>query len=88
MDYKIQGLDANGHFVSLELSAAGPQQAKQLGRERGIDVLAVESSRPGLAMLRRTRAAKFPLLLFNQEHSTVQAVAIFRFSGAGSVATL
>ena len=67
MDYKIQGLDASGHFVSIELSAAGPQQARQIGRERGLDVLAVESSRPGLAILRRSRAAKFPLLLFNQE---------------------
>ena len=67
MNYKIQGLDAHGHFVSLELSAAGPQQAKQLGRERGLDVLAVESSRPGLAIFRKTNAAKFPLLLFNQE---------------------
>ena len=67
MNYKIQGLDADGHFVSLELSAAGPQQAKQFGRERGLDVLAVESARPGLAALRKTSASKFPLLLFNQE---------------------
>lgn len=67
MNYRIQGLDANGHFVSLELSAAGPQQAKQLGRERGLDVLAVESARPGLAVFRKSGTAKFPLLLFNQE---------------------
>lgn len=68
MNYKIQGLDANGHFVSVELAAAGPQEAKRLGQDRGLEVLAVESSRQSLrAAYQRLGTAKFPLLLFNQE---------------------
>lgn len=68
MNYKIQGLDADGHFVSLELAAAGAQEARRLGQDRGLDVLAVEASRRSLgATFKQLGAAGFPLLLFNQE---------------------
>ena len=67
MNYRIQGLNADGRFVSLELNAASPHEAEQLGRERGLEVLAVAASHHWSAALRQIGANKFPLLLFNQE---------------------
>lgn len=68
MNFKIQGVDPNGHFISLIIMAAGPQDARQLGQAQGIDVLAVETLNPAWPdSLRSLGSGRFPLLLFNQE---------------------
>ncbi len=68
MNFKIQGLDSSGRFVSLELIAASSDEAKRLGIEHGLQVLGVYTSRQGwFTSLKSLGTAKFPLLLFNQE---------------------
>lgn len=68
MNYKIQGLDSRGRFVSLELAAATMQEAERLGTEHGLQVLEVASTSanwPGAFV--KPGTGRFPLLLFNQE---------------------
>lgn len=68
MNYKIQGLDSHGHLVSLKIMAIGPHDAKRLGQDQGLDVLAVEAVKSAWpASFRQIGIARFPLLLFNQE---------------------
>ena len=68
MNYRVQGLDAQGRFVSLELSAGSSQEAEQIGKDRGLEVLEVTGAKQSWhAALQKIGASKFPLLLFNQE---------------------
>src|ERR1051325_2648779 len=67
MHYKVQGLNAEGRFVSLDVAAASTQEALQSGRDHGLDVLEVTAKSPGWFAIWSIGAGKFPLLLFNQE---------------------
>lgn len=66
MNFKVQGLNRSGKFVSLELSATTPDEAKRLGSEQGLQVLDVSSSWQA-RLAPKLGSSKFPLLLFNQE---------------------
>lgn len=68
MNYKIQGLDKSGQFVTLDLKALSAADASRLGKERGFQVLKVsQSNRFGIEIFKGSNANKFPLLMFNQE---------------------
>ncbi|WP_137719079.1 type II secretion system F family protein [Methylobacillus flagellatus] len=74
MNFQLKALDDAGRFVTLALSASSVDEAEQLGRERGLEVLAVESVKAG--WLHAGRHAKFPLLLFNQEMLALMAAGL------------
>lgn len=67
MIYKIQGLNTDGQFVSLELEAMNLDQAHNIAKERGLVVLAAAAMQADWSNLTSFRSNKFPLLLFNQE---------------------
>jgi general secretion pathway protein F len=68
MNFKIQGLDGSGRFVTLRLAASSADEAKRLGMEHGLQVLGVSSAHRGWAIpFKQLGAGKFPLLLLNQE---------------------
>ena len=68
MNYKIEGLDKLGQFITLELQASSPSDASRLGKEHGLQILKVSPGhRYGLSILKRKNFNKFPLLMFNQE---------------------
>lgn len=74
MNFQLKALDDAGRFVTLALSASSAGEAEQLGRERGLEVLAVESVKAG--WFNAGRHAKFPLLLFNQEMLALMAAGL------------
>lgn len=68
MHYKIQGLDNNGHFVSVELAARGLHEAEQLAVAQGVQVMAISPVKQSLLTIFKTIGVKkFPLLMFNEE---------------------
>jgi general secretion pathway protein F len=68
MNFKVQGLDGSGRFVSLQLAAGSVEEAEQLGKDQGLQVLGVAQAGAGLNIAFKSLGApKFPLLLFNQE---------------------
>ena len=68
LNYKIEGLNKLGHFITLELQASGLSDASRLGKEHGLQVLKVSlASSYGIGILKRKYIKKFPLLMFNQE---------------------
>lgn len=66
MDFHLKALDSVGRFVTLELSAGSRAEAEQQAQARGLDILAIESTRSKSGRW-HTRRSRFPLLLFNQE---------------------
>ena len=68
LNYKIEGLNKLGLFITLELEASGFSDASRLGKEHGLQVLKVSlANRYGMGILKRKHIKKFPLLMFNQE---------------------
>ncbi|MBZ4201538.1 MAG: type II secretion system F family protein [Methylovulum sp.] len=66
ISYKVQGLDGDGRFVTIELAASNAQEAERMGVDYGLQVLGVKSSGQNWSKL-KLMAGKFSLLLFNQE---------------------
>ncbi|HZM33732.1 MAG TPA: type II secretion system F family protein [Burkholderiales bacterium] len=64
MRYSVHALDARQQVVALSLEAASEAAARELARERGLEVFCVESRRGGLSL---SRASRFPALLFSVE---------------------
>lgn len=68
MHYKIQGLNDNGRFVSLQLAATSVHEAEQLGIAQGLQVMAVNPVNQSVfAAFKQIGTKKFPLLMFNGE---------------------
>lgn len=67
MMYRIQALDSSGRFITLDIDAPTPKDARQQGTERGLQVLDICAGEGFWHFAWRRRSSKFPLLLFNQE---------------------
>lgn len=64
----MQGLDATGQFVTLELVASTSHEAERMAQDQALQVLSVKSSGAIWSnSVIKLGSGKFPLLLFNQE---------------------